>query len=75
MFKNGFVHRVKANVSRPYAVDPNEKFSGEIFYDDSDNYVNSDSDFDDVVGKRQHTFEELNEPDDFIKKRFQMNEE
>lgn len=53
MFKNGFIHRVKTEISRPYAVDPNHETVDEPFYDSNDDYVNSDSDYDEHSRKKK----------------------
>lgn len=52
MFKNGFIHRIKVGVSRPVVTEPRTHSNYEEFYNSDDEYVNSDTDFDDVVGKR-----------------------
>jgi hypothetical protein len=46
MFKNGFIHRMKTNLTRPYAVERANGKIDEPFYDSNDDYIDSDDDFD-----------------------------
>jgi hypothetical protein len=53
MFKNGFIHRVKVGVSRPYAEMLEGREDYLPFYDEDEAYIESDSDFEEVGGKRK----------------------
>ena len=64
MFKNGFIHRVKVRVSRPYAEMIEGREDYVPFFDEDEAYIESDSDFEDVVGKRILKEEEREEMDE-----------
>ena len=70
MFNNGFIHRVKFEVSRPYAEMLQDSKGYIPFYDENEDYIESDNDCEEVIGKRQAEDDEMDEEIvDFIEKR------